>query len=446
MTRKHFQISRRRFLAGAVTGLAASPLVVSGSVLGKDGALPPSDRITIGMLGVGGRGSHSMQSMRPLPDHQILAVCDCRNDRALRAQNYVNQMYADRLGKEKYEGCDLYADFREVLLRDDIDAIWGTTNDHWHGPMFSRIVKSGKDLYGEKSVTRYIAQGVALRDQVRKYGVVFQTGTQQRSQGIFRQACELAHCGYLGKVHTIEVAAPRGQAFESVSPSDPPPEVDWDMWSGPAPLLPFDVRRISYPCLYMISHYCAGFITNWGVHHLDIAGWGIPTVFNEPFEVEGTGTMPESGMTDTWITWRAHFRYESGLHLDFCSTGDPHPQGCRFIGDEGWVHVNRRGIKAEPESLLKIEFKETDDRLHASPTFPNPYTGHTADFFRSVRTRLDPVSPIEAGHAATTMGNIADIALHLGRKLKWDPAAQRFLGDETANDMLGVPERSPWTM
>jgi len=439
-------ISRRRFLAGSLTGFVAAPFVVPSIVLGKDGQLAPSERITIGMIGVGGRGMSSIQVMQPLPDHQIVAICDCRRDRAVRAHDVVSQMYAERTTQGSYKGCSLYGDFRDVLIRDDIDAVWGTINDHWHGPMFSRMVKAGKDIYGEKSLTRYISQGITLCKQVREYGVVFQTGTQQRSTPIFRQACELARNGYLGTVHTIEVAVPRGQAFPCVQPSDPPAGFDWDMWSGPAPLMPFDERRVSYPCLYMISHYCAGFVTNWGVHHLDIAGWGMPEVFEKPFEIEGKGVMPTAGMTDTWVTWRASFRYESGLHLDFCSTGDPHPQGCRFVGDKGWVHVNRAGIKAEPASLLDISLTDSDTRLHRSPGFANPLTAHTADFFRSIRTRQDPASPVEAGHLATTLGNVCDIAMHMDRKLKWDPQESRFVGDDAANRMLSVAERSPWTM
>jgi len=445
MSNKNQNLTRRRFLAGTMAGVVASPMVVSGAALGKDGAVPASDRITIAMIGVGGRGNHSIAAMQPLPDHQILAVCDCRRDRMLASQNIVNQMYADRTGQGTYNGCDIYEDFRDVLLRDDISAVWGTTNDHWHGPMFSRIVKAGKDLYGEKSLSRYITQGIKLCQQVRERGVVFQAGTQQRSQGIFRQACELARNGYLGKVHTIEVAVPRGMAFPSVPPSDPPPGFNWDMWSGPAPLMPFDERRVSYPCLYMITHYCAGFVTNWGVHHLDIAGWGIPEVFEKSFEVEGQGVMPEDGMTDTWVTWRASLRYASGLHLDFCSTGDPHPQGCRFIGDEGWVHVSRAGISASTESLLGIKMKD-NEHLHRSPGFADPYTAHTADFFRSIRTRQDPASNVESCHLATTLGNVSDIAMRLGRKLKWDPEQSCFIGDDVANQMLNVAERSPWTM
>jgi len=252
-------------------------------------------------------------------------------------------------------------------------------------------------------------------------------------------------------VHTIEVISPGGQAYPVVPPSDPPEGFDWDMWTGPAPMFPFDKQRVEWLAMYMISHYCAGFVTNWGVHHLDIAGWGIPELFQKPFTIEGTGTMPDGGMTDTWISWNAVMRYESGVTVDYCSAGGRQPRdGCRFIGDEGTVFVNRQVLEAEPKALLDVKFKNSDVRLHASPWPGDPYTAHTADFFRSIRRRRDPVSPVEEGHAATTLGNVTDIALRLGRKLKWMPSDNHFEGcfdgDEQANQMLSRTERSPWTM
>ena len=440
------RFSRRRFLAGSLTGLVAAPLVVPSAVLGKDGGLPPSERITIGVFGVGNRGSHSIQAMQPLPDHQILAIAEARRDRAERALEVVHSMYAHRTGTAGYKACELYADFRDVLARDDIDVIWGTAPDHWHGPMFSRIIKAGKDLYGEKSLTRYVSQGIELCKLVRQYGCVFQTGTQQRSDPRFRFACELVRNGYLGKVHTIEVISPAGCAYPAVPPCDPPEGFDWDMWTGPAPMFPFDKQRVEWLAMYMISHYCAGFVTNWGVHHLDIAGWGIPDLFNKPFEIEGTGTLPDSGMTDTWISWNAVLRYEN-VTVDYCSVGERQLRdGCRFIGDKGTVFVNRQVLEAEPKSLLDVKFNNSDVRLHASPWSGDSYTAHTADFFRSIRSRRDPVSPVEEGHAATTLGNVTDIALRLGRKLKWLPSENRFAGDEQANQLLSRTERSPWMM
>ncbi|MDO5553533.1 MAG: Gfo/Idh/MocA family oxidoreductase [Planctomycetia bacterium] len=449
-------LTRRTFLAslGIAGAGCAAPLVVPASSLGKDGAMAPSERITIGVFGVGNRGSDSIGAMTPLPDHQILAIADCRRERAERARDVVNGMYANRTGFENYKGCDITGDFLEVLERDDIDALWGTVPDHWHGPIYRRMIQSGKDIYGEKPLTRYVHQGVKVCNLVREHGTIFQVGTQQRSQSNFRFAAELARNGYLGKVTRVEVGGPGGVFCPLEPPCDPPEGFDWDRWSGPAPLLPFDKKRVEWLALYMISHYCAGFITNWGVHYLDIANWGMPELGEKPFEIEGTGTMPEGGMSDTWINWNVTYRYESGLVLDFSVDGAPNAHGTRFIGDEGWVHVNRGGISASDDSLLDIKLKESDVHLHVSPHSSqdprvghqgNPYTRHTADFFRSIRTRQDPVAPVEQGHIASSLGNLADIACRTGLKLKWDWKTSLF-DNEEANKQLSRPEREPWTM
>jgi len=437
--------TRREFLVGTLAAIAGTQ-IVPASVLGKGRQLPPSERITIGMFGVGNRGSSSLRAMQPLPDHQVVAIADCRRARAVRAQDQVNAFYAQRLGKQSYHGCEICNDFRDVLARTDVDVVWGCVPDHWHGVLYSRTIEAGKDLYGEKPVTRWIAQGLQVRNAVRQYGCVFQTGTHQRSDPKFRHACELARNGYLGKVRTVYVGAPGGRSYPVEPPSDPPEGFDYDMWTGPAPYFPFDKKRCEWLAMYMISHYCAGFITNWGVHHLDIAGWGCPEIFRKPFEIEGTGILPSEGMTDTWISWQLELVWDSGLKMSYTNTGNPNEQGCKFVGDEGWEHVNRRGISAKPASLLTVKFKPTDTRLHASPEHSNPYTAHTADFFHSIRTRQDPVSPVEEGHAASTLGNVSDIALRLGRRLRWDPAHDRFANDDDANTMLTRATRSPWTI
>jgi predicted dehydrogenase len=437
--------SRRRLLLGAAAGIAL-PRWIPAACLAREGSTAPSDRINIAMFGVGNRGSSSLRAMRPLPDHQVVAIADCRRKRAELAARQVEQTYAERSGRPSYSGCRLYNDFREVLQRDDVDAVWGCVPDHWHGVVYSRVIESGKDLYGEKPVTRWIADGMRVRDAVRQYGCVFQTGTQQRSDRKFRHACELARNGYLGKVREIEVGAPGGRAYPPAAPCDPPAGFDYDMWTGPAPYIPFDPKRCEWLAMYMISHYCAGFITNWGVHHLDIAGWGCPEVFEKPFDIDGTGVLPAEGMTDTWISWQTELRWDSGLSMRYTNSGNPNQQGCKFIGSEGWVHVNRRGIAAEPTSLLQIKLNSSDTPLHASPEHSNPYTAHTADFFQSIRTRQDPVSPVEAGQAASTLGNVADIALRLRRRLRWDPAQDIFVGDDEADRMRSRAARSPWSI
>jgi glucose-fructose oxidoreductase len=419
-------------------------MIIPSSALGLDGHLPPSERIGVGMIGTGTRGMQLLTAMAPLQDHQVVALCDCRRDRLELAGRLASQSRKSPGGP--MTAPSLHNDFRDLLDRADVDAVFGVVPDHWHGVLFARVLEAGKDLYGEKPVTRSIAEGEELVRLVRRHGRIFQTGTQQRSWPQFRHACALARNGYLGTVHTIEVGVPGGTAYPTVRPCPPPAGFDYDMWTGPAPMLPYDPQRCEWLAMYMISHYCAGFISNWGVHHLDIAGWGCPEVLTSGFKVEGTGSMPTSGMTDTWIEWQMTFRWPSGLVLRFSNDGKPYPMGCRFVGDKGWVRVDRSGIWAEPSSLLTVGFKPDDDRLFSAPRHADPVTSHIADFFRSLRTRQDPGAPIEIGHASSTLGNVCDIALRLGREVTWDPVAGRFIGDDDANAMRARPLRSPWAM
>jgi hypothetical protein len=348
-------ISRRGFLGGVAASVVL-PRIVPASALGRDGNLPPSERITIAMFGVGNRGTSSLQAMRPLPDHQVLAIADCRRDRAELAQRNVHSFYAERVGQQHYAGCEIYNDFREVLERDDIDVIWGCVPDHWHGVVYSRAIEAGKDLYGEKPVTRWIDQGIRIRDMVRQYGCVFQTGTQQRSSTHFRHACELARNGYLGKVHTVYVGCPGGRTYPVEPPSDPPAGFDYDFWSGPAPLIPFDTKRCEWLAMYMISHYCAG------LHHqLGRASSGHRRL-GLPRGVPGTVRNPGHG--------RVAARRDDG-HLDLLADGpgvgqrpedeihqyrQSEPAGlqvrgrCRLGPREPQRHLGRAGFAADRQA------------------------------------------------------------------------------------------------
>ncbi len=361
------------------------------------------------------------------------------------AQQQVNEFYAERSGQQRIAAAKSTTIFANVLARDDIDAVWGCVPDHWHGVVYSRVIEAGKDLYGEKPITRWIDQGIKVRDAVRRYGCVFQTGTQQRSRPHFRHACELARNGYLGKVHTVYVGAPGGRSYPAEPPCDPPEGFDYDMWTGPAPFIPFDTKRCEWLAMYMISHYCAGFITNWGVHHLDIAGWGLPRDLRQAVRDRGD-RRPARRRHDRHLDLLADAialgkRPEDELHQH----GQPQQTGLqvrrrRRLGPrQSAGHLGRAGVAAGREAL-----EAHDTPLHASPEHADPYTAHTADFFRAIRTRQDPVSPVEEGHAASTLGNVSDIALRLGRKLTWDPAGDRFVGDDQANQMLDRALRSPW--
>jgi myo-inositol 2-dehydrogenase/D-chiro-inositol 1-dehydrogenase len=456
-------LSRRRFLAGTVAAVAV-PWVVPASALGRAGRPAASERITVGVLGQGNRGTDDMKGVMNSPLSQVVAVCDCRRPRLEAGQKRVEQFYADRDGRGSYAGCKAYHDFRELIDRKDVDALLVCVPDHWHGVIATRALAAGKHLYCEKPLGRTIAESVAIRDAAVKYRRVFQTGTQQRSDARFRQAATLARGGYLGKVHTIEVAVPAGGDIVKQPTAPVPAGFDYEMWTGPAPMHPFDNRRCEWLAMYWIADYCVGFICNWGIHHLDIAAWGCPEVVEAPFEIRGTASLPTRGMCSTAMTWLTEYRYPSGLRMSFTSdrgpfdwqksqsptdealraltTIDPklyHETGCRFIGTEGWVHVTRGAISAEPASLLSKPIDSAAVGIAVSDD-------HYVNFLECVRTGREPVSTLDSGHRATVLGNVADIAVRLGRPLKWDPKAERFADDDEANRKLSQPMRSPWTL
>ncbi|MEA1952140.1 MAG: Gfo/Idh/MocA family oxidoreductase, partial [Planctomycetota bacterium] len=427
---KRQQIPRRGFLS-STAAVVAVPTLVSGKALGLDGNVAANDRIIVGAVGCGVRGYSAINFALQASQCQIVAVCDVRRPRLVRAQEQCNAHYGRAGQKGTYKGCQAYHEYRDLLARDDIDAVILTPPDHWHGVMYSDAIRAGKDMYAEKPVTRTIAEGQALRKLVKQYGVIFQTGTHSRSHAWIRHACELVRNGYLGKIHTIEVSVMCGREYPTIASSDPPKGFDYDRWTGPAPYVPFDTKRCEWLAMYLISHYCAGFIANWGVHFMDIAQWGCPEVTSKPFWIEGKGEFPASGMTDSCNHWDTWLTYDSGLKVHFTDE-TKQPNGCRFIGDEGWVKVNwkKPGFHASDPSLRNVQLRPGELRLHATPAAS--YFGHTLDLFNSMRTRQEPAAPFEAGHRATTIGNVADICVRLGRKLRWDWETETF-NDPQAN-------------
>ncbi|MHC4638213.1 MAG: Gfo/Idh/MocA family protein [Planctomycetota bacterium] len=435
-------INRRQFLgkaAGIGTGALVFPYFVPSSALGKSTGVAASERITLGLIGLGIRGGTHIRSFLEYDQAQIVAVCDLFKSRREAKKKQIEDRYALARGG-RYKGCDTYSDFREMLARKDIDAVVISTPEHWHSLTMIAAAKAGKDIYGEKALTLTVPEGRALCKAVRRYGSVFQVGTQQRSDRNFRFACELARNGYLGTLRNVKVGAP-GSCTLPDSPTIPVPDgFNYDMWLGPAPVKPYNAIRCTSPKgWYHIYDYCVGWIQSWGVHHMDIALWGAPSLLNSTLEVEGTAFFPSSGMANTSLSWHVKFTTPDGLFLGF-SDNKYYQQGCCFEGDKGWVHVNRGGIWAEPESLLKVKIKHNEEHLYESGN-------HHANFLECVRNRRDPAAPVEAGHAATTGTLVADIATRLaGRKIVWDWRQERFINDDQANRMLKRAMRSPWRL
>jgi glucose-fructose oxidoreductase len=425
--------SRRHFLSRASATVGAAfllPTIIPSTVLG---AAAPSRRVVLGHIGVGGQGSGVMNGLLGLPQGQSVAVCDPMKDRRENAAKRVEQQYASRSGQGIYKGCRAYADFRELLARDDIDAVVVATPDHWHVPVAAAAVRAGKDVYVEKPLGLCMEQDKAMRETVHRYGAVFQYGTQQRCFSTHCAfACELVRNGYVGDLKAVHVIAPNGETGGRAVPQPVPDGLDYDLWLGPAPEAPYTNDRVMGTGRWHIYDYAIGFIAGWGAHPLDIAHWGYPQI---PVEIEGTGFIPAAGLFDTVVNWDVRGRYASGIEFTLKTGGDK----TTFVGTKGWVAASRGGISAEPESLLKIKIKP--DEVHLLQD-----THHYRNFLDCVLARKTPASDIDSAVQSDFMSHLGDIAIRTGRRLQWDPVKETIVGDETAARMMRRAMRPPWTV
>lgn len=435
-------IGRRRFLkraAGVAAGAIAFPYIVPSSALGKAGTVSPSNRVVVGCIGVGSQGRGVMQNFLHQDIAQVVAVCDVKANMREAARKRVDESYGNT-------GCAEYHDFRELLARDDIDAVMIATTDHWHVLTSLAAAKAGKDIYLEKPMGLSLAEDQALRAACHHYGTVFQFGTQQRSDWKFRFACELALNERVGKVHTINVLSPSSVAGGSMKPAPVPQWLDYDFWLGPAPYVPYTEERCSNKLWWFHSDYAIGWIAGWGVHPLDIALWGGGSDLAGPVELEGTGTFASDGFCDTATDWRIVFKYASGVILNYA--GGPQPEkwrqrygkdahGIGFEGAEGWVHVNRGRIVAHPKSLLDSVIGPNEINLYKS-------NHHVRNFLDCVKKHSQTVCPIDVAVRADIVCHLSDIAIRTRRKIKWDPKNEVIIGDEQASRMLTRSMRSPW--
>lgn len=401
------------------------PIIVPSSVLGANA---PSNRITIGCIGMRNMGTTNMKGFMAKPTAQVVAVCDVDTVYREEARNIAG-----------LEPKSAYNNFRELLVREDIDAVMVATPDHWHVPISIAAAKAGKDIYCEKPLTRTIAEGRTLCDTVKRYGRVLQTGSQQRSNNRFRFACELVRNGRIGKLHTIRVEIPQNSSKNPLTwqVGPVPEEFDYDMWLGPAMWRPYIEQGCHYNW-HFIFDYGGGQLANWGPHYLDIAQWGNGTDHTGPVEIAGRGKFPKVGLFNTATRVDVEYTYANGVKL-FCTTAtDGHWDGSvKFEGSEGWVFIDRRQINAHPKSLLKSEIGPNEIRLYHS-------NDHHQNFLDCVRGRNNPVAPVEIGHCSATLCHLGNIAMLTGRKLKWDPDAERFVNNSEANRMLTRAMRSPW--
>jgi len=437
----------RRALLGRTTHLALGavtfPYVVGSSAFGRSGQIPPSERITVGCVGVGPQGTGVMRNFLSQKDCRVVGICDLKKPRRDAVSALVNKHYGNT-------DCAVYTDFREIIARDDIDVILAAPPDHWHVLVALEAARAGKDIYLEKPMGLSLAEDQALRAACHRYGTIFQFGTQQRSSQHFRFACELAVNERIGKLHTINVWSPGSNSGGPLTPTPAPDWIDYDMWLGPAPYHPHTPDRVSNQWWWFISDYALGFIAGWGVHPLDIALWGGGDKIACPVEIEGTGVWPDpNGVCDTAMNWDITAKYDSGVTMNY--TGAPFPKewarrygrttshGTAFEGADGWVHVDRSGINAHPKELLDIEWGPSDVRLYESHN-------HVRNLLDCVKTRRPTICPIDVAVQADILCHISDIAIRSNQKLKWNPAAERFVGNEAANRRLVRAMRSPWRL
>jgi len=436
--RERVNIGRRRFLkrsAALAAGSAAFPYVVSSAVLGADGAVAPSERITLGSIAVGGRGGALLRGFLGLRDAQVLGVCDVKRERRYWAEQAVDRKYGKKV-------CTAYTDFRELCAREDIDAVAVASPDHWHVPLALAAVRAGKDVYCEKPLGVSVEQGRVLRETVRRHGAVFQFGTQERSSWSTRLACQIVRCGWIGEVKSITVASRFSRASENFVPEPVPKTLDYDLWLGPAPWAPYSPHRVRNSGWFHIRDYALGFIAGCGIHTVDMAQWGNGTDRTGPVAVEGTGEFPPDGTCNCATGWDVNLTFAKGVVMRF-TDGKRNPLGVRFEGSDGWVFVKEKHlggtVSAHPKSLLHRKPGPNDIILPAS-------TNHGQNFLDCIKTRTETVAPVEVAVRSDQICQLSDIAMRLGRKLTWDPDAERFVGDAEANRLLTRPMREPWRL
>lgn len=424
--------SRRAFLgqsAAAISALAFPAIIPASARAAGDTA--PNSRIGVGLIGSGPQGCGVMGNFLRNQNARVLAVCDIQAERRESAKARVDHQYGD-------SACDTYNDFRELLERSDIDAVIIASPDHWHVLHGIYAARAGKDMYLEKPMGLCAADNQALRDAIHRHKRVFQYGTQQRSSENFRIACELVRNGYIGELRHIEVGAPPSIPGGEVPPEPVPPGVDYELWLGPAPYAPFSKNRIINEYWWHNTDYALGFVAGWGIHHVDIAQWGCDMDLSGPVEAEGTGEFPTEGFRNCATSWDIRFRYANGVTMHYTDENQL-THGINFIGSEGRVYVRRSHLETDPKSLMDVKLGPDEIHLYES-------NDHAGNFLECVRSRAETVCPIDIAVRSDMICQLSDIAMRLKRPLKWDPAVERFIGDDEANARLTRPMREPWKL
>lgn len=428
-------LTRRTFLqrSAVATAALAAPTVISSRLLGQNA---PSNRITLGLIGAGNIGVAHLDTLLGYKDTvRVLGVCDVDRERRESSAERINREYGSN-------DCRAYADFREMNRRPEIDAVIICTPDHWHALNAIDAFRQKKDVYIEKPLTLTITEGRALVNEAKKYGRVVQHGTWQRSMKRYHDLVEFVRSGGLGKLSHVEclIGANNRHVGATWQPEPVPEGLDWDMWLGPAPWRPYTFNGCHYNFRF-IAENASGQMTNLGAHCLDIGQWALDMDNSGPVEIEGHGDFPSSGLFTTPTRVDVTFRYANGVPM-YCRTNltVSGNNTARFFGERGWLDVAHARMTASDPSLLRE--MQAPNKAVKVPSSKNHYD----DFFDAMRTRKRTIADAETSHRTTTVCNLGQIAMALGRKLRWDPVKEEFVGDAMANRMRSRPMRAPWSL
>ncbi|MBT5928383.1 MAG: Gfo/Idh/MocA family oxidoreductase [Verrucomicrobia bacterium] len=442
------QLDRRQFLQQGVL-LSSITSAVPSILMGQSQGIAPSKRLNVGVIGMGGRGFNLMQSFLRQADVQVTAVCDVdlehyRSNKwgkgrafgLTAAQGEVERHYGEQQKTGTYSGCHADEDFRVLCARKDVDAVVVATPDHWHYHQVMEAIKQGKDVYCEKPVTHTFMEGKMIYREVLRRNAIFQTGSQQRSTVNFHRAVELVRNGHIGSINRVEVGLPSGYAEPRIPAEiEPVPKgLNYDFWSGPAPLLPY-MRARHHQLWRGHLAYGGGNIMDWIGHHNDIAHWGVGMDHSGPLEVEAVGwTNSQTGIYNTPVDYEIQCLYPGKIEW---MIGSKFQLGTKWVGDNGWIYVNRGKLEASDSRWVDKDFNPGPAKIYQSKD-------HTRNFIDGVKQRKECIAPAETGHRSITPGHLGYVSNQLGRKLKFDSRTERVIGDTEANALLDTSYRKPW--
>ena len=454
------KINRRNFLKSALTlggAAVAFPTIIPSSVLGRNGKVAPSNRVCMAFIGTGNQGSGDMNSFLHDSRVQVVAICDVNResdgywDNTVRgrepARRMVDGFYSNRKDSGNYKGCAVYADFLPMIARPDSDAVEVATPDHWHALLAVECMKAGKAVYNQKPLALTIWEGRQMANAAKKYGAVFQCGSQQRSERNFRLACEFVLNGGIGKLHTVKCGLPGGwpdfgKSAQFKTPTEVPDGFNYDFWLGPAPAAPYCKGRVGVNFRW-IRDYSGGQITDWGGHHPDIAQWGMGTQYTGPVEVlNAKGSCPKDALYNTFTEYYCEYMYDNGVRMII---SDKLEGGVTFEGTDGTVWVNRGGLRTTDKAGNKIDLYELEEDEFKVKLYQSD--NHYRNFIDCIYTGNECIAPAEVAHRSITLSHLGNIAMTLGAsKLKWDPVKEEFIGNDDANKMLKREYREPWVL